>query len=208
MKGKRAKDGPKRYSSAIALADAWRDGQITGESFSSVTNSTGYMVTADPETIWNGRRSQVLALRNRPLGLVLVLRETAASLGKVALNVLIHVVAVPAKKGMRRLAEGIFENVDTPATTPEPYVKLDSLADPGLATCRIEELRPLVLASSLRQLELQLWRAKRYGPRKLAEVDAAWKRETAILEVVGLSVPEDILGKYSVLVATWRLAGK
>ena len=207
MSGKTRKDGPKRYTSAVALADAWRDGKIDGDAFASVTNSTGYMVTADSETIWNGRQSQVLALRHRPLGLTLVLRETAASLGKVALNVLNRAVEIPAKKGMRRLGVGIFENTETPAITPSPYVKLDSLADPALATCTVETLRPLVLESSVRALEYQVWRGKRYGARMLASIDKVWEEETAMLKRIGLEVPEDILGKYSVMKVSWRLAG-
>ena len=120
MNGKTRKDGPKRLSSALALAEAWRDGEIEGEAFSSVTTSTGYIITADRETVWNGYKSQVLLVRNRPLGLVLALRASAASLGKVALGVLDRGVEVPVKKGMRRLGAGIFENTDTPANTPTP----------------------------------------------------------------------------------------
>ena len=63
MNGKTRKDGPKRLSSALALAEAWRDGEIEGEAFSSVTTSTGYIITADRETVWNGYKSQVLLVR-------------------------------------------------------------------------------------------------------------------------------------------------
>ncbi|MBJ7390513.1 MAG: hypothetical protein JHC85_03035 [Chthoniobacterales bacterium] len=147
-------------------------------------------------------------MRNRPLGLVLALRASAASLGKVALGVLIRGVEVPVKKGMRRLGVGIFENTETPANTPTPYVRLDSLADPGLPTCTIETLRPLVLESSARALEYQVWRGKRYGSRMLAGIDKAWEEETAMLKHLGLDVPEDILGKYSVMKVSWRLSGQ
>ena len=207
MSGKTRKDGPKRLSSALTLAEAWRDEEIEGEVFSSVTTSTGYIITADRETVWNGYKSQVLLLRNRPLGLVLTLRASAASLGKVALSVLHRAIEIPAKKGMRRLREGVFENTETPAITPSPYVKLDSLADPGLAACDIETLRPLVLASSVRALEYQVWRGKRYGARMLAGLDQVWEDETAMLKRIGLEVPEDLLGKYSVMKVSWRLSG-
>jgi hypothetical protein len=108
---------------------------------------------------------------------------------------------------MRRLREGVFENTETPAITPSPYVKLDSLADPALATCNVETLRPLVLESSARALEYQVWRGKRYGARMLASIDKVWEEETAMLQHIGLDVPEDILGKYSVMKVSWRLAG-
>jgi hypothetical protein len=206
MSGKTRKEGPKRYNSALALAEAWRDDKIEGEAFSSVTTSTGYIITADRETMWNGYKSQVLLLRNRPLGLVLALRASAASLGKVALGVLDRGVEVPVKKGMRRLGVGIFENTETPANSPTPYVRLDSLADPALATCNVETLRPLVLESSIRALEYQIWRGKRYGARMLAGIDKVWEEETARLKHLGLDVPEDILGKYSVMKVSWRLA--
>jgi hypothetical protein len=208
MSGKTQKDGPKRLSSALTLAEAWRDEEIHGEVFSSVTTSTGYIITADRETVWNGYKSQVLLVRNRPLGLVLALRASAASLGKVALGVLHRAIEIPAAKGMRRLGVGIFENTETPANTPTPYVRLDSLADPALATCNVETLRPLVLESSIRALEYQVWRGKRYGSRMLAGIDKVWEEETAMLKHIGLDVPEDILGKYSVMKVSWRLSGQ
>ena len=208
MSGKTRKDGPKRLSSALTLAEAWRDEEIHGEVFSSVTTSTGYIITADRETVWNGYKSQVLLVRNRPLGLVLALRASAASLGKVALGVLHRAIEIPAAKGMRRLGVGICENTETPANTPTPYVRLDSLADPALATCNVEALRPLVLESSIRALEYQVWRGKRYGSRMLAGIDKVWEEETAMLKHIGLDVPEDILGKYSVMKVSWRLSGQ
>ena len=149
----------------------------------------------------------MLLLRNRPFGLVLAPRASAASLGKVALGVIDRGVEVPVKKGMRRLAVGGFENTETPANTPTPYARIDSLADPALATCNVETLRPLVLESSIRALEYQTWRGKRYGTRMLAGIDNMREDETAMLKRIGLEVPEDLLGKYSVMKVSWRLAG-
>ena len=48
---------PQALQLRCALAEAWRDGEIEGEVFSSVTTSTGYIIKADRETVWNGYKS-------------------------------------------------------------------------------------------------------------------------------------------------------
>jgi hypothetical protein len=64
------------------LATAFIKEEIQGEAFAFTRGS--FMIMADPETIWNGYKFQVLVGRNRKLGLVMAFRENVASLGKEA----------------------------------------------------------------------------------------------------------------------------
>lgn len=197
----------KRYPSAVKLAAAWQEDIIEGEAFAAVPNSSGYRIIADADTIWNGHKSQVLVRRNRRLGLVLALRESSVSLGKVALKTIGRAIAIPARLGMKRLGAGIFENTQTPRRIPCPCVKLDSLAEPALAACDIGSLRPLVLESSARELRRLMGRFKQPPKGGFAELERAWQEEEQMLRNAGLSAPEELVGEYSALKVTRRLLG-
>jgi hypothetical protein len=197
---------PKRYSSVPNLATAWIKEEIIGEAFAS--SRGGFMITADSETIWNGYHSQVLVQRNRTLGLVMALRESAASLGKAAVSVMNRALVLPKEAIVKRTAAGIFEEVVKPRQIPYPYVRIHSLAEPSLAHCGIEILGPMVMQSVVRELEYQLWWYNRYPRHGVQGLDQSWREEETILGNVGLSVPADLEEKYIVLKATRRLLNR
>ena len=163
------------------------------------------MIMADSETIWNGYKSQVLVRRNRALGLVMALRESAASLGKAATIVMDRALVTPKQTTMRRMGGSFIQDVVKPQEMPYPYVRIHSLADPALPTCSIETLRPMVMESILMVLEFRLWWYNRYPRHGIQGLDNCWKEETSMLAHVGLSVPADLEEKYMVLKATRRL---
>lgn len=199
-------DRPKRYPSAPRLATAWLKEEIQGEVFASTRG--GFMIAADTETIWNGYKSQVLVQRHRSLGLVMALRENAASLGKAAVIVMNRALILPKEAIVKRTAAGIFEEVVKPRQVPYPYVRIHSLADSSLAQCGITTLRPLVLESVLRELEFHLWWYNRYPRHGLQGLDNSWQEEEAMLGNVGLSIPSELEEKYMVLKATRRLLNR
>lgn len=196
----------KRHSSVPRLAAAWLKEEIHGEAFASTRG--GFMITADSETIWNGYKSQVLVRRNRSLGLVMALRETAASLGKAAMIILDLALVVPGQTTVRRTGVGQFEDVVKPPWIPYPYVRIHTLADPGLSECGVETLRPMVMESAFRTLEFQLWWYNRYPRHGLQGLDRVWKEEELMLGNVGLAVPADLEEKYMALKAIRRLMSK
>jgi hypothetical protein len=196
---------PKRYPSAKRLATTWQEESLEGEAFASISSSVGYIITADRETIWNGYKSQVLVQRNRPLGLVIALRESSASLGKVALATIQRALIVPEELGMRRVAMGIFENTVRRSYASCPYVRVDSLADPALATCDLETLGPLVLQSSVRTLEFLVAWCNRYPRKGMAALEFHWEEEALALGRVGLTLPVELVEKYAVLKVARRL---
>lgn len=197
---------PKRHSSVPNLATAWIKEEIRGEAFAS--SRGGFMITADSETIWNGYHSQVLVQRNRTLGLVMALRESAASLGKAAVSVMNRALVLPKEAIVKRTAAGIFEEVVKPRQIPYPYVRIHSLAEPSLAHCGIEILGPMVMQSVVRELDYQLWWYNRYPRHGIQGLDTTWKDEETMLGNVGLSVPAELEEKYMVLKATRRLLNR
>ncbi len=197
---------PKRHPSVPRLATAWIKEEIEGEAFAGTRG--GYMITADSETIWNGYKSQVLVLRNRSLGLVMALRENAASLGKAAVIVMNRALALPKEAIVKRTAAGVFEEVVKPRQVPYPYVRIHSLADPSLAHCGIETLRPMVMESVVRELEFQLWWYNRYPRHGVQGLDNCWQEEETMLGNVGLAIPSELEEKYMVLKATRRLLNR
>ena len=203
---KTERDKSKRYPSVPRLATAWLKEEIQGEAFASTRG--GFMISADSETIWNGYKSQVLVQRNRKLGLVMALRECAASIGKAAVIVMNQAIVLPKETTMKRTGVGFFEDVVKPPQVPYPYVRIHSLADPSLSDCGIETLRPMVMESALRVLEFQLWWYNRYPRHGIHGLDKCWKDEETMLGNVGLSVPAELEEKYMVLKATRRLLNK
>ena len=204
--GKTEAEKPKRYPSVPRLATAWLKEEIRGEAFASTRG--GFMIVADSETIWNGYKSQVLVQRNRTLGLVMALRESAASIGKAAMIVMNQSLVLPKETMVKRTPGGYFEDVAKPAEVPYPFVRIHSLADPAMSDCGIETLRPMVMESVLRVLEFQLWWYNRYPRHGIQGLDKCWKDEATMLGNVGLSVPEELEEKYMVLKATRRLLNK
>jgi len=199
-------DKPKRYPSVPRLATAWLKEEIQGEAFASTRG--GFMIMADSETIWNGYKSQVLVQRNRTLGLVMALRESAASIGKAAVIVMNQAIVLPKETTMKRTGVGFFEDVVEPPRIPYPYIRIHSLADPLLSDCAIETLRPLVMESALRVLEFQLWWSNRYPKQGLHGLDSRWKEEETMLGNVGISIPAELEEKYMVIKATRRLLNR
>ncbi len=197
---------PKRHPSVPRLATAWLKEEIHGEAFASTRG--GFMIMADSETIWNGYKSQALVRRNRSLGIVMALRETAASLGKAAMIILDLALMVPGQTTVRRTGVGQFEDVVNFPWIPYPYVRIHSLADPGLSECGVETLRPMVMESALRTLEYLLWWYNRYPRHGLEGLDRVWKEEELMLGNVGLSVPADLEEKFMALKAIRRLMSK
>jgi hypothetical protein len=199
-------DKPRRYPSVPRLAAAWLKEEIRGEAFASTRG--GFMIVADSETIWNGYKSQVLVRRNRTLGLVMALRESAASLGKAAITVMNLALVMPGQTTMRRTSMGHFKDVVKPAHAPYPYFRIDSLADPSLSHCHVETLRPHVLESATKVLEFKLWWYNRYPKHSLQGLENLWNEEKMMLANVGLSVPPELEEKYTVMKATRRLLDK
>lgn len=197
---------PKRHPSVPRLATAWLKEEIHGEVFASTRG--GFMIMADPETIWNGYQSQVLVQRNRTLGLVMALRESAASLGKAATMVMNLALVLPRKTTIRRTSEGVYEDVVKPSEIPYPYVRIHSLTDASLAECGVGTLRPLVMESVVKVLEFQLWWYNRYPRHGLQGLDRCWREEETMLSNVGLAVPAELEEQYMVLKATRRLLDK
>jgi hypothetical protein len=66
----------------------------------------------------------------------------------------------------------------------------------------------MVLESSVKVLEFQLWWTNRYPRHGMWSLERTWKEETLMLGNVGLSIPDDIEEKLVVLKATRRLLGK
>jgi hypothetical protein len=204
--GKTEAEKPKRYPSVPRLATAWLKEEIRGEAFASTRG--GFMIVADSETIWNGYKSQVLVQRNRTLGLVMALRESAASIGKAAMIVMNQALVLPKETSVKRTAGGYFEDVAKPAEVPYPFVRIHSLADPAMSNCGIETLRPMVMESVLRVLEFKLWWYNRYPRHSLQGLENLWNEEEMMLAAVGLSVPSELEEKYMVMRATRRLLCK
>jgi hypothetical protein len=163
------------------------------------------MITADSETIWNGYHSQVLVQRNRSLGLVMALSESAASLGKAAVIAMNRALVLPKEKTVTRTGVGLFEDVVKPPHVPYPYVRIHSLADPSLSHCDIETLRPMVMESAIRVIEFQLWWCNRYPRHGIHLLENHWRDEETMLGNVGLSIPGELEEKYIVLKATRRM---
>ena len=202
-----AKGGkPKRHPSVPRLATAWLKEEIQGEAFASTRG--GFMITADSETIWNGYKSQVLVQRNRTLGLVMALRESAASIGKAATIVMNRALVMPKETTVKRTGAGFFEDVVKPPEIPYPFVRIHSLADSSLSDCDLATLRPMVMDSALLVLEFQLWWYNRYPRHGLQGLERCWKEEETMLGNVGLSIPEELDEKFMVLKATRRLLNK
>jgi hypothetical protein len=182
---------PKKYGSAKKLGEAWLQNQIQGD---AIVNKGRYVLTATSEMIWNGYRGQVLVLRNLNLPFVIALRETAASLGKEAKNVI---------KG----ALGLLSDPFMTGIEPIPVVKINSLEDPTLFSWDLEALQPLVLDSVTQALEYEMHLHKRNPKRDNATLERIWKEEGDMLLLAGLEIPQSLETQKDITYNIKRLVG-
>jgi len=182
---------PKKYGSAKKLGEAWLQNQIQGD---AIVNKGRYVLTATSEMIWNGYRGQVLVLRNPNFPFVIALRETAASLGKEAKNVI---------KG----ALGLLSDPFMTGIEPIPVVKINSLEDPTLRSCDLVVLQPLVLESVTQALEYEMHLHKRKPKRDNATFERIWKEEGDMLLLAGLEIPQSLETQKDITYNIKRLVG-
>jgi hypothetical protein len=195
----------KRYTSADKIGRAWLDREISCECIAGRTG--GYKIIADPNTIWNGEKTQVLVRRNDKLNLVVALRRGTVSLGKSALACIQKATEIPAVYRWNYANRESTRVCVSPRVVPTPFVLVNNLDDPTLSSCDLEHLQPLVLSGCVQHFKSLLRSYKNLDPShyKYKYTEDQWAVERDILKAVGLDVPKEIEDKKLVAIATRRL---
>lgn len=196
---------PTRYSSAPKLGRAWLDRSFTGTAIAGRTGA--FKIIADPDTIWNGDKTQVLVRRHKTLDLVIALRRGSASLGKAAIACIDLAVEIPEVSRYGHSTSGPTKRVISERVVPVPYTFVDNLQDDALSSCDLATLQPHVWQSSKATLDCLLrgYRALSPDNWRYSSVETQWQREIETLGAVGLTLPKEYDEKKVVAIATRRL---
>lgn len=197
----------KRYSSGDKLGKAWLAQELTGPAIAG--RSGGYKIIADPDTIWNGDKTQVLVRRNRKLNLVIALKRGEASLGQSALACITHATEKPAVVRWQydHHTKNSYKTCISERVVPTPLVFIDNLNDEALSSCDLATLQPIVLKTSLEHLNSLLRGYRTYVPGncRYDHTEDEWMKEKQVLQSVGLDIPREYEEKKIVAIATRRL---
>jgi hypothetical protein len=196
---------PKRYTSADKLGRAWLAQEFSGSAMAG--RSGGYKIVADPNTIWNGDKTQVLVRRNPKLNLVLALQRGSASLGKSALACIKYATEIPAVYKWNYSNRQSVRTCVSERVVPTPLVFLNSLEDEALSSCDLATLQPIVLKCSTQHLKSLFhgYRNHTPGNYQYTYIEDAWAAEKQVLQSVGLDIPKEYEEKKIVAIATRRL---
>jgi hypothetical protein len=196
---------PTRYTSAPKLGRAWLDRRITGTAIAGRTGA--FKIIADPNTIWNGDKTQVLVRRHQSLDLVIALRRGSASLGSAAIACINLAVEIPEISRHGYSTSGPTKKVITERVVPVPYTFVDNLQDEDLSSCDLATLQPFVWQSSKSTLDCLIRSYRTLSPDnwRFRGVETQWAREIETLGAVGLTMPKEYEEKKVVAIATRRL---
>jgi hypothetical protein len=183
-------------SKNIKLTQDWIDDKIHKEGLLRFEHS---VLTYDSEYFWNGHKCYLLALKNRPLKCLVVVRAVSlSSLNREMLD-LISSSDVP-KRTWRKDTEK-WEEILTPQVVDWRVARIDRI-DPSMATCDLVTLQPWIMNTSVRMFKSII---RRYSTDNHDRGDKDWANQKTYLDRFSLSIPEEYETKRILAVAKARL---